>query len=285
MCGCLSGTLPQLPQQNVFLGLPLELMTEEVALLLEKGASYVVDDVQAHTHGLNMMMDHGKRLYLRAREEACLIEAIAYQKSSEEKKSNYVGERMPNRAVPHTAAHGREQVRVEGEGEGERESVFGPVPSAPSTSAAPTEPVLAIPAKSEPVPFTSTAKSHSALSVLFYPTAAISSSIYHRMTPLRALQRPEASSYLLFKHLHSAGYYLSPGLRFGCQFMAYPGDPLRFHSHFLTYGLSWDQDFDFLQIIGGGRLGTGVKKAWMFGGCADGKEANIRLFCVEWAGF
>jgi hypothetical protein len=81
MCGCLSGTLPQLPQQNVFLGLPLELMTEEVALLLEKGASYVVDDVQAHTHGLNMMMDHGKRLYLRAREEACLIEAIAYQKS------------------------------------------------------------------------------------------------------------------------------------------------------------------------------------------------------------
>lgn len=37
MCGCLIGTLPQVPQQNVFLGLPLELMIEEAALLLEKG--------------------------------------------------------------------------------------------------------------------------------------------------------------------------------------------------------------------------------------------------------
>jgi tRNA-splicing endonuclease subunit Sen34 len=37
ICGILSGTLPHLSQQNVFLGLPLTLMPEEVVLLVEIG--------------------------------------------------------------------------------------------------------------------------------------------------------------------------------------------------------------------------------------------------------
>lgn len=36
ICGSLMGTLPQLSQQNVFLGLPLQLLPEEVVLLLTK---------------------------------------------------------------------------------------------------------------------------------------------------------------------------------------------------------------------------------------------------------
>ena len=37
ICGMLTGTLPHLSQQNVFLGVPLLLMPEEVVLLVEKG--------------------------------------------------------------------------------------------------------------------------------------------------------------------------------------------------------------------------------------------------------
>jgi tRNA-splicing endonuclease subunit Sen34 len=36
ICGVLTGTLPHLSQQNVFLGLPLVLMPEELVLLVEK---------------------------------------------------------------------------------------------------------------------------------------------------------------------------------------------------------------------------------------------------------
>jgi tRNA-splicing endonuclease subunit Sen34 len=36
ICGVLTGTLPHLSQQNVFLGLPLVLMAEELVLLVEK---------------------------------------------------------------------------------------------------------------------------------------------------------------------------------------------------------------------------------------------------------
>jgi len=37
VCGILTGTLPHLSQQNVFLGTPLILLPEEVVLLVEKG--------------------------------------------------------------------------------------------------------------------------------------------------------------------------------------------------------------------------------------------------------
>jgi len=102
-------------------------------------------------------------------------------------------------------------------------------------------------------------------------------------------KRPEVnkSSYALFKHLHDRDYYSSPGLRFGCQFTVYPGDPLRFHSHFLATSAEWDEEFDLLDLIGGGRLGTGVKKGYLLGGQQRDDQApgcGVRTFCIEWGG-
>ena len=48
ICGVLMGTIPQIPQQNVFLGLPVELLPEEAKLLVEKEVAYVVDDAKWH---------------------------------------------------------------------------------------------------------------------------------------------------------------------------------------------------------------------------------------------
>ena len=39
ICGVLTGTLPHLSQQNVFLGVPLVLMPEETVLLVDIGMS------------------------------------------------------------------------------------------------------------------------------------------------------------------------------------------------------------------------------------------------------
>ena len=110
-------------------------------------------------------------------------------------------------------------------------------------------------------------------------------------TPLIEESRPlpvVPKSYPLFRFLHSRGYFFMPGLRFGCNYSVYPGDPLRYHSHFLATGLGWDEKFDLLDIVGGGRLGTGTKKAYMVGGESveaakdEGKE-NVRAFSIEWA--
>ncbi|KAJ4316453.1 tRNA-splicing endonuclease subunit [Neodidymelliopsis sp. IMI 364377] len=110
-------------------------------------------------------------------------------------------------------------------------------------------------------------------------------------TPPKDESRPlpvVPKSYPLFRFLHSRGYFFMPGLRFGCNYSVYPGDPLRYHSHFLATGLGWDERFDLLDIVGGGRLGTGTKKAYMVGGedpkapKEDGKDP-VRAFSVEWA--
>jgi tRNA-splicing endonuclease subunit Sen34 len=96
-------------------------------------------------------------------------------------------------------------------------------------------------------------------------------------------------SYPLFAHLNALRYFLTPGLRFGCDYTVYPGDPLRFHSHFLANGYGWEEDIPIMDIVGGGRLGTGVKKGFLLGGREDTsggatEGSPVRTFCIEWAG-
>ncbi|XPS99866.1 tRNA-intron lyase [Ascochyta lentis] len=155
-------------------------------------------------------------------------------------------------------------------------------PSATETSLFDPEPATSIP----------TAKSTSSKSVFSqrqYITPTTSTPPLP--TPPKDESRPLPAvpkSYPLFRFLHSHGYFFMPGLRFGCNYSVYPGDPLRYHSHFLATGLGWDEKFDLLDIVGGGRLGTGTKKAYMVGGedpkapKEDGK-GPVRAFSVEWA--
>lgn len=81
---------------------------------------------------------------------------------------------------------------------------------------------------------------------------------------------------------------MTPGLRFGAQYSIYPGDPLRFHAHFMANQYDWCQEIPILDIVGGGRLATAVKKAFLIGGEQPATEATdnltVRTFSVEWAG-
>src|SRR3954451_4631160 len=70
ICGVLIGSIPQIPQQNVFLGLPLELMPEEAQLLVAKDVAYVVDDVQAHDKGIQNLDQSRRRDYLTSLQQA-----------------------------------------------------------------------------------------------------------------------------------------------------------------------------------------------------------------------
>jgi tRNA-splicing endonuclease subunit Sen34 len=69
----------------------------------------------------------------------------------------------------------------------------------------------------------------------------------------------------------------------------YPGDPLRFHAHFLGSPRFRDEEIPLLDLIGTGRLATAVKKGFLFGTCGYfGLEflpiLDKRTFCIEWAG-
>lgn len=85
--------------------------------------------------------------------------------------------------------------------------------------------------------------------------------------------------------------------------IAYPGDPLRYHSHLIVRPLRGP--VNLLDVVAGGRLATGVKKVWVIGGLLEEDRTNLQekttgeksidwilesevnpvSFSIEWAGF
>ncbi len=272
ICGVTIGTLPQAPQQNVFLGLPLELMPEEVRLLAEKGLAYVIDDVMAHQQGLVNASPQQRAQYIKQLRDKGRQAAISQAGAKEHSKALALSKARSkaSKAPKIRATSHDESENTIPTDTTEQESLFAPPsPSEPGPSDSPSITTFGItPATSAPL--------------LTPPPTPPRSKI-----PLPAV--PE--SYPLFKHLHSKGYYPLPGLRFGCQYMVYPGDPLRFHSHFLASHVGWDEELDLMDLVGGGRLGTGVKKGYLIGGVekrknqddADEATERVRTFSIEWA--
>ena len=279
ICGVLIGTIPHLSQQNIFLGIPLELMPEEARLLVEKGHAYVVGDVEAHKSGFLEMSREERLAFLEVMDKQGMETALSSRKKAEERSEKALRQKglarkaqgKSSRRVSETTDLGSRETSAEVDVE---TSLF----NLPSRTASPVfsqsstvlEPYFITPTTSCPP--------------LITPPTTLT-------LPLPDVPR----TYPLFAYLHSKGYFMTPGLRFGCHYTVYPGDPLRFHSHFLATGADWDEEFDLLDIVGGGRLGTGVKKAYLIGGadtspkesesggCLDAGE-GVRAFSIEWAG-
>lgn len=282
--GVLVGTLPQFPQQNVFLGLPLELQPEEARLLVEKSLAYIVDDLKWHITGMRSMTPAHKetfKMVLHSEGKEAARKENEKRELQREKAMKRLQDR--NKCVGNSTIDSEDVFQAEETRE--EEALFDT--TSPSGSANISSPSNLSDKKLE--------------SWIITP---VTSSPPLQLPPMESsseLPAAHPSSYALFKYLHSLGYFISPGIRFGCQFLVYPGDPLRFHSHFLAMATEWDEDIDLLDLVGGGRLGTGVKKGWLIGG-SERKEiagatashikepgavdanAIVRTFCIEWGG-
>lgn len=262
ICGVLIGTIPNLSQQNVFLGIPLELTPEEARVLVEQGHAYVVDDVQLHQKGFMEM----------TREER-----LAWMK-----ELDHQGMELSRVTIARADERSEQALKAKGllgKKEGNSSSM-APSEQSDETLFDVSPPVVAPPAKKLDPTFITPTTSHPPLA---------------QPPPDAGLRLPAVpKSFPLFRYLHSRGYFFMPGIRFGCNYSVYPGDPLRFHSHFLATGLDWDEEFDLLDVVGGGRLGTSVKKAYLLGGEVSDAEAEVRengvevkpvrAFSIEWAG-
>jgi tRNA-splicing endonuclease subunit Sen34 len=73
------------------------------------------------------------------------------------------------------------------------------------------------------------------------------------------------------------------GIKFGGDWLVYPGDPLRYHSHFVAQALSEEDTLRPMEIVAHGRLGTATKKVHLL--CNSAKEQDVEYWSVEWAGF
>jgi tRNA-splicing endonuclease subunit Sen34 len=257
--GVLIGNIPRATQQNVFSGTPLELMPEEARLLVLRGHAYVVDQVKEHElQAFQTNPQHGQE-YLVSLEKKGLTAAEAQKAFHDQRKPK----RKENSGQSEEKARMRQKNRESAEKAHDDAALFSSLPVRQNLP--PKEPKI---------------DAFRITPSLSYPLVQTSPSA----TP----EIPDATpSYPLFTHLHSKGYYMTPGLRFGCQYTAYPGDPLRYHSHFLAVSKGWDEPIDLLDILGGGRLGTRVKKGYLLGGVEEPSadqegEPKVRTYCIEW---
>ena len=285
--GVLIGTLPQIPQQNVFLGLPLEIQPEEARILVENGVAYIVNDLDWHTRGLKSKST-AQLETLKANLRKDGVEVAQELEKSKRTQAKLARRKFRSNSGSSTSSDSTIDRDIQNGNNASAETLFdncSPQASTPTTSA---------PSDSDTKAWTIT------------PTTSYSLLATPPRPKSPGLPKVNPTSYALFKHLHNQGYFMTPGIRFGCQFSVYPGDPLRFHSHFLAMSANWDEDFSLLDLVGGGRLGTGVKKGWLIGGVeekhtdqhalgekesseaattgAHAHQGKVRTFCIEWGG-
>lgn len=268
ICAVLTGTMPQNPTQNLFLGLPIELHAEEARLLVDKGAGYVADELTDHLSQLSAMDPSARKAYLQHLKQQRRNAQQVFEDEKAKVQAKHQGKR---KAKPAAVAEVSAAV-TETE---EDTSLFDtPKPAAPPPSAPPKEsslpgvtlttssPLLPIPTSSSPV-----------------------------------VNLPYPAHYPFYKYLNARGYYTTPGLRFGGDYSVYPGDPFRYHAHYLANSYGWDEEVAMLDLVASGRLGTAVKKSFLFGAekpaqegtsagtsGEKGGEGEVRVFCIEWAG-
>jgi tRNA-splicing endonuclease subunit Sen34 len=361
ICGMLVGTIPNLSQQNVFLGIPVELMPEEARVLVEKGAAYIVDDAEAHKKAFKDMSREDRLKWLEEMDRR----GNEVTKGTEELKELRKDKALKEKGLRKEVLEKREEsvaseATMQADSSDNSDSGLGfimkgssfantsslaPTPkfssstSSSSTSSRSTSsssgsglgfimkgsnftdtvPVGSTPKEQESEPTSETSlfepePASPAPSVVNNSTPKGPAAQKHFVTPTTSYpplpqppQEPTVDlpvvpgSFPLFRHLHFLGYYHMPGLRFGCHYNAYPGDPLRYHSHFAATGMGWDDEFELLDVVGGGRLATGTKKAYMIGGedvdvvkrkeaASNGDVENekdegreVRAFSIEWA--
>ena len=257
ICGVLIGSIPQSPSQNLFLGLPLELMPEEAKLLVSKGVAYLVDDARAHDEMLHKADREKREIYLTAaRHEGQTIWKTRNMQKEQVFRKNVLQGQVSKQSGTDTATDDEAQ-DADDAAVDDADSIFSAAITSSTISKSTSLHNIGV------TPPTSTPLLLSSPSSLSVGDAAL-------------------QTYTLFKHLHERCFFLSPGLRFGCQYMAYPGDPLRYHSHFLVDGKNWDDEINLMDIVGGGRLGTGVKKGYLLGGTDP--DGQVKTFSIEWAG-
>ncbi|XP_058789971.1 tRNA-splicing endonuclease subunit Sen34 [Phymastichus coffea] len=92
----------------------------------------------------------------------------------------------------------------------------------------------------------------------------------------------ESFRYRVFKDFWDQGYFVSTGQKFGCDFLAYPGDPIMFHSQLLIHCKNRNEEISVPELVAFSRMGSHVRKIVVFATLSeDGK--NIDYFSSRWA--
>ncbi|XP_075885270.1 tRNA-splicing endonuclease subunit Sen34 isoform X2 [Nelusetta ayraudi] len=90
------------------------------------------------------------------------------------------------------------------------------------------------------------------------------------------------TKYQVFRDLRGRGFCLTSAGKFGGDFLVYPGDPLRFHAHFIAVCLAADEAVGLLDVLAVARLGSNVKKTVLL--CSPAEDGAVTYTSLQWSG-
>ncbi|XP_037330232.2 tRNA-splicing endonuclease subunit Sen34 [Pungitius pungitius] len=244
LVGALLGSLPRIPRQNLRLGRPLLLLPEEEELLTERQAAAALPVYQDR---------EGAELRLQVKQHL-----EDQQRSYEEQSVLALEDRKSALQRAMTSS------RTESGDEALRSRL-----EALDQSFTFPRSALAVQV--------STAKAG-----LFYRPEARAILQAHR--PIRGQDEPSCHTarYQVFRDLRGRGFYLTSAGKFGGHFLVYPGDPLRFHAHFIAVCLSLEEPICLLDLLAVARLGSNVKKTVLL--CSPGPGGRVQYTSLQWSG-
>eukprot|EP00038_Savillea_parva_P011797 m.200167 g.200167 ORF g.200167 m.200167 type:complete len:318 (-) comp20975_c0_seq1:92-1045(-) len=272
--GAAVGALAHHSQQNMVLGLPVVLSPEEVALLSTKDAIQFIDlrGPRRKPSGASV------ELFRQDRERYLEVQAERLRRNAEERRA----------AIDAIRRLGKRRKTA--------------VDKQPEASAACTEPSATSVAPATGASSTTATGSgasgalHQAARVAIltagtYGDAATELLDHLPLLPSEIelpLRYNVAASDVLRRRcrvvadLHAKGYWITAGVKFGGDFLVYPGDPHRYHSHFVAVVVEPEQPITPHDIVSFGRLVTVVKKALIL--CTVTPSDEVEYVTALWTG-
>ncbi|KAK0082033.1 hypothetical protein PV325_011179 [Microctonus aethiopoides] len=255
--GELVGCLPSLPRQEIFHGLPLLLSPEEVTLLLEKKIARLVElpCLQQKPSSDLMKAFNSYRKKMLIEQEECLVETRKAQivelmdKIVDGKRRKLLGlkstKKELRKPLDDNTAEAIKNVEID------RDALFA-------------EEMKKIP-KLDPAE--ALVQIHTA-----YPWTKKEDI---REAEWNYPQSPEDKLRCrVYKDLWEKEFYITPGDKFGGDFLVYPGDPIMFHSQFVVQCKDKNEDITILDLSGQCRVACHVRKTMLYAYLSD-DEQNI----------
>ncbi|XP_010835312.1 PREDICTED: tRNA-splicing endonuclease subunit Sen34 [Bison bison bison] len=85
----------------------------------------------------------------------------------------------------------------------------------------------------------------------------------------------------VYRDLWERGFFLSAAGKFGGDFLVYPGDPLRFHAHYIAQCWAPEDPIPLQDLVSAGRLGTSVRKTLLL--CSPQPDGKVVYTSLQWA--
>ncbi|RUS91624.1 hypothetical protein EGW08_000597, partial [Elysia chlorotica] len=268
--GKLVGCLPRAPRQNIQLGLPLQLMPEEAKLLVDIG-NIIILYKQSYVHSIKIsnffLTLVQQRLYKEHRKEEVsqrMDSIIAGKKAKKRKLQEELNQSKDGAGAASETMDAPEESGSQGALSEGKDGADKDIDSLTVDDIVTTE----------------TSAEHSLVQI-FTQNPWKESYVTYKDWSYPSTER-DILRYRVFKDLWGKGFYLTSGSKFGGDFLVYPGDPARYHSHYIAVCRSQFDELPCLDLVSLGRLSSNVRKTALL--CAMDRNRKVTYTSLTWTG-